>query len=127
MPSRDGARQEQSFPLSSFFQLITFFVALVVCIDSGDLSDVLSEARRGDVADFLKLALLSGLVGLAIGASIGLGHIRKWRGMLLCGLSGTTVGILMFAVYLAPAQPAQAFSASLVPLVTTILIRFRTP
>jgi len=123
--NRAALEQEQSFPLTSIFQLMTFCSALVVCIDYGELSEFALRRLSKGLGEFYGPFLASGLVGLLIGVLLGLGQIHKWRGVLLCGTSGAMVGMLILAIYIAPARPAQAFTASLVPLVTTVLIRCR--
>ncbi len=125
--SRQSARHEQSYPLISIVQLVTYCVALVTCVDFKKLSDVLKSVQTADQLNVVLLVLVAGILGFAIGAAIGLGQLRKWRSMFLCGTTGAMVTMLIVATYAAPARPAQAFAACLLPLVTTLFLRSRTP
>jgi len=120
-----GNQQERSFPLTSLIQLFTFYIALLVCLDSSKLK-VRFTYLQIDSMDLWATVLLAGLFGSLIGASVGLGQIRKWRGMLFCGANGSIIGVLILAIYAAPAKPAQAISAALLPLLTTLVLRVRT-
>jgi len=123
-PSKTGNQHERSFPLISLIQLFTFFIALLVCIDSSKLNAQLGNLQN-ELASFLFAVALAGLLGLLIGASIGLGRVRYWRSMFFCGAIGSVVGVLLLAIYAAPAEPAQAISAALLPLLTTLILRAR--
>lgn len=118
-------RREQSFPLISVIQLATLTIAMITCINGPKLLFVLANLS-GD--DYLALTTIAtaGFFGMIIGAAIGLGHIRKWRSMLFCGVVGSAAGFLILAIYVAPANPAQAITAAILPLVTTLAIRFRS-
>lgn len=124
--SRDFARREQSFPLIVFVQLITFSVALVTCIDFKALSGPMRTASRLGWPELLVLIFSFMLLGLLIGASVGLGQIRKWRSLVLCGATGVVIALLMLAAFAAPAQPLQACFACLLPLLSTFVVRVRT-
>ncbi len=126
-PSRDPVQHEQSYPLISIVQLVTFCVALVTCVNFKKLRNVLDDVRSANLFNWVLLVLVACILGFAIGSAIGLGQIRKWRSMFLCGATGAIVTMLIVATYAAPARPAQAFAACLLPLVTTLFLRSRTP
>ena len=119
---RQSRPHEQSFPLVSMVQLVTLCVAMVMCIDGAQFRKHASRAQTVEVAIVVSVA---GGLGASVGAAIGLGQIRKWRGMFICGATGFLMGILMAATFTAPARPAQATAACLLPLVTTVILRVR--
>ena len=126
-PSRDPVQQDHSYPLISIVQLVTFCVALMTCIDFKSLADAIASPSRLGLLEVMGAITAASTIGFVIGAAIGLGQVRKWRSMLLCGIAGATVSMLILATFAAPGRPAQALAASLLPLVTTIILRFRTP
>jgi hypothetical protein len=121
----DTRRREHSFPLISMIQLVTLTIALVTCIDGPELLRLLGSLQ-GSGHYVVAAVMAAGFFGLLIGAAIGLGQIRQWRSMLFCGAVGFVTGILILAIYAAPAKPAQAITAALLPLVTTIAMRIRS-
>lgn len=126
-PSRELNQSEQSFPLTSIVQLFTYCVALVTCVDFKTCAKRLNDALSSSPENVFAALAGATMVGFVIGAMIGLGQIRKWQSMFLSGTVGTIVGALLLATYTAPARPAQAIAASILPLASTILLRFRTP
>lgn len=123
---RDAMRSEQSFPLISFVQLSTYCVALVTCIDFKKLRGQIDTLPNVDLSQVLALPVASTVLGFLIGASVGLGQIRKWRSFLLCGTVGAVVGPLILSAFAAPAEPLQACFACALPLLSTLILRFRT-
>jgi len=121
-----GRRREASYPLISIVQLVTFCISLVVCLDGPKLSEHFSKVKYNPES-VLPPILLSLLFGFLVGATIGLGQIRNWQGMFLCSATGTLVSALIILIYVAPAKPAQAVAAALLPLLTTVAVRIRTP
>lgn len=126
-PTRDPNQQEQSYPLVSIVQLVTFCVALVTCIDFKKFATVLAGLRHDNLLEVVAAIVAVGLAGFVLGSTVGLGQIRKWRGLLLCGATGASVSMLVLATFTAPASPTQALAASLLPLITTLILRARTP
>lgn len=122
---RDTHRREHSFPLISMIQLVTLTIALVTCIEGPELLRLLGSLQ-GSGNYVVTAVVAAGFFGLLIGAAIGLGQIRQWRSMLFCGAVGFVAGILILAIYAAPAKPAQAITAALLPLVTTVAMRIRS-
>ena len=119
-----GNQREQSFPLISLIQLFTFFVALLVCIDASQLWERFTNMEI-DATSLSISVVLAGMFGSLIGTSIGLSQIRNWRSMFFCGVIGSVFGIIILAIYAAPARPNQAIAAALLPLFTTLIIRVR--
>lgn len=122
---REAVQHEQSFPLISVVQMVTYCVALMTCADFRRLSSSLGRISPQQPWQVIFPVLGALSVGLLIGVLVGLGQIGKWRGTLLCGGAGALVGLLILAVYVAPAPPAQAVAACLLPLVSTIILRAR--
>lgn len=127
LPARDSTQSEQSFPLISIFQLFTFSVALVICVDFKACAKLLNETLSTSPESVFGVIAVAKSLGFAIGVMIGLGQIRKWQSMMLCGTVGAIVGVIIVAIYSAPAEPAKAIAATVLPLATTIMLRFRTP
>ena len=126
-PKRDAREHRQAFPLISIVQLSTFCVALVTCIDSRTLSQLLDRVPLTEWPIVVAPIVGAGLIGLLIGSVIGLGQIRRWQSVVLCGATGGIVSVLLLAALAAPAKPAQAIAAVLLPLVSTIILRHRSP
>ena len=126
-PKPDLQQREQSYPLVSVVQLVTFCVALMVCVDFQKFTRVLAGLRTDNFWEVVGAVMAAGLAGFLLGAAIGLGQIRKWRGLLLCGAAGAAVSMLILATFAAPAKPTQGLAASLLPLITTLMLRARTP
>jgi hypothetical protein len=124
---RAPVQQDQSYPLISIVQLVTFCVALMTCIDFKSFVAALTSPGRIGLLEVIGAITAVSAIGIVIGAAIGLGQLRRGRSMLLCGIAGATVSLLILATFAAPAPPAQALAASLLPLVTTIILRSRTP
>ena len=99
----------------------------MACTDFEKLFDVLQNSRTNNLSEDIRLVLATITGGFGIGSIIGLGHIRKWRSLLICGATGTIVGVLIAATIAAPAKPNQVIAAGLLPLLTTLIVRFRTP
>ena len=118
-------QHERSFPLISMIQLATLTIALVTCIDGPELLRLMDLAPNY-WGEMITLVLGAGFFGLLIGGSIGLGQMQKWRSMFFCGAVGMIAGLLILATYAAPAEPAQAFTAAALPLITTIALRIRS-
>ena len=73
--------------------------------------------------DIVALLLLACLVGILLGVFLGLGEVRRARGVVLCGGTGLVVGILMLIICLAPPSIPRAAVAVALPLVSTIVTR----
>ncbi len=125
-PSRDVVRREQSFPLIAVVQLVTFSVALVSCINFEALRRQMDRVVLDDLVGVLTPYVLTSLMGFIIGAAVGLGQVRKWRGFFLGGPVGAVVGLLIVFAFASPAPPLQACFACSLPLLSTIILRFRT-
>lgn len=123
---REVVRREQSFPLLSIVQLVTYCVALVSCINFKKLGKQIDTVPSVDAAWMVAMPVAAVLLGFLLGASIGLGQIRKWRGFFLCGMVGAMIGLLILATFAAPAEPLQACFACMLPLVSTLVLRYRT-
>ncbi len=106
-------------------QLVTLTIALAACIEGPELFRLLGSLQGN--WQYAGAALLAtGFFGLLIGVAIGSGQTRPWRSALFCGAAGFISGNLILAIYVAPAKPAQAFTAALLPLLTTIAMRIRS-
>ena len=119
-------KHERSFPLISLLQLITFFIALLVCIDGKKLLVYFSDNQYNLVSFYFSIFAVA-LIGFLVGFTIGLGHIRRGHSILVCGASGALIGVLFMAIFVAPASIYQSIAAPILPFFTTIVARFRTP
>lgn len=124
--SKEIIRQEQSFPLIAMMQLGTFCVALVTCIDFKELARLMKRVPNTELLTVIAPFVAAGLLGFVIGGAIGLGQIRKGRSFIVCGAAGGLVSLVILGTLAAPAPPTQAIAACLLPLVSTLVLRFRT-
>ena len=116
--------QERSFPLIALLQLATFLAALVSCIDSRKLSRQLgfmSDEPLMAAAALIGACCLVGLVGLIVGAS----QLRMKRSALAGAGVGALYGLVILAIFIAPASLLHAAAAAAMALLTTIAIRIR--
>lgn len=122
---RQLRENERSYPLVSIFQLFTSCIALAVCINGIELQRTVFRLQD-QWLDVVFAILLAGAMGLLVGVLFGLGQLRRWRSALFCGIVGMAVGIFVLATCVAPARIPQASAACLLPLITIILLRFRS-
>ena len=119
-----AASQERSFPLIALLQLATFLAALVSCIDSKQLSRRSTFVRDEPLVAAAVVAAACCLVGL-IGLIVGAGQLRMKRSAAAGAGVGAFYGLVMLAVYVAPASLPHAIAAAAMALLTTIAIRIR--
>jgi hypothetical protein len=118
------AAQERSFPLIALLQLATFLAALVSCIDSRGLSRrlrFLQDEPWIAAAAVVGACCAVGLVGLIVGAS----QLRMKRSALAGAAVGGLYGLIILAVFVAPASLPHAAAAAAMAVLTTIAIRIR--
>jgi putative Mn2+ efflux pump MntP len=123
-PAATTTTQERSFPLIALLQLATFMAALVTCIDSRQLSRQLSFAREEPLiaaACLVAACLVVGVIGVIIGAS----QLSMKRSALAGGGVGILYGVVILAVYVAPAPIHRAAAAAALVVLTTLAIRIR--
>ena len=121
-PRPAAATQERSFPLIALLQLATFLAALVTCIDSNELSRRLGFARQEPLVGAALVLGACSVVGL-IGVVIGAGQLHMKRSALAGGIVGALYGIVILAIYVAPAPLERAAAAAALVVLTTIAIR----
>lgn len=113
---------ERSFPLIAVFHLATLWASMVACVDGKLLRDALG--RTNDSPGFaVGLAVSAALGGAVLGAAIGLGQLRRWRGALVGGAIGGLYGLAILGVFVAPASLARGMAAAGVLLITTVTVR----
>jgi hypothetical protein len=127
-PTRSTAQptagKMRSFPLLALVQLATYLAALTACIDGRALYTRLDQAASQPiiaVSMVLGAACLVGLVGVIIGAS----QLQLNRSALVGGAVGALYGIVILAVYAAPAPLERAAAAAALTVLTTIAFRIR--
>lgn len=114
---------DQSYPLASVIQLTTLAAATLACLDASRLRHEID--RIADHYPMAALAVMAGgacIVGL-LGVLVGLGQRRRWRSAVVGSGVGALCGLLMLAVYAAPAPLLQGLGAAAVLLVTSIALR----
>jgi len=127
-PARSAAQptagKMRSFPLLALVQLATYLAALTACIDGRAFYTRLGQAASDPiiaVSFVLGIACLVGLVGVVIGAS----QLQLNRSALVGGAVGALYGIVILAVYAAPAPIERAAAAAALTVLTTIAFRIR--
>jgi hypothetical protein len=114
----------RSFPLIALVQLATFLAALVACINGQELS------RRVHQAVVEPLMVASAVLGACasvglIGIIIGMSQLHMNRSALIGGGVGALYGLVILAVYIAPAPVERSAAAAAMLLLTTIAFRIR--
>jgi hypothetical protein len=112
---------DRAYPLIALVNLVTAFVALVVCVDGPGL---LKEAAQPN-GEWPRMLITAGVAGTGalFGAIIGLRHIYLWRSMIICGAAGIVVGLITVAACLSPPPLAPAVVAVLLPATATGIFR----
>ena len=116
------AETERSFPLVALMQLGAVIAAIVVCIDGPRLWELFQQI--GD-APWIALGLIatamisSGVIGLVI----GLGQRRRFRSALIGAAAGALFGLLMLAIFAAPASLERCAGGIAMVLFSTIALR----
>lgn len=122
-----GAVQEGSFPLIALFQLATFLAAMVACIDGGKLGEALGRSRdAAELAINVAIAAAGCLPMAFIGFVVGLGQLRMWRSAVVGGAIGALYGLMIMALYVAPAPIERGAAAAAMLVLTTIAFRVRS-
>ena len=119
---------ERSFPLVALMQLGAVIAAIVVCIDGPRLWELFQrigdEPWAGDGL-WIALALIatamisSGVIGLVV----GLGQRRRFRSALIGAAAGALFGLLMLAIFAAPASLERCAGGIAMVLLSTIALR----
>lgn len=113
---------ERSFPLVALMQLGAVIGAIVVCIDGPRLWKLfqrIGEEPWAAVALIATAIVSSGVIGLVI----GLGQRRRFRSALIGAAAGALFGLLMLAVYAAPASIERCSGGIAMVLISTIALR----
>lgn len=114
----------RSFPLIALVQLATYLAAITACIDGRALYTRLDQAAAEPLiaaSVMLGAACLVGLVGVIIGSS----QLQLNRSAAVGGAVGALYGIVILAVYAAPAPIERAAAAAAIMVLTTIAFRIR--
>jgi hypothetical protein len=114
---------DKSYPLASVIQLTTLAAATLACLDANQLLDELN--RMVDHFPGAAMAAIAGcvcIVGL-LGVLVGVGQRRRWRSAVVGSVVGALCGLLMLAVYAAPAPLFQGLGAAAMLLLTSIALR----
>ncbi len=114
--------QERSFPLVALLQFATFWAAMAACIDGRELGAALDRIPEQPIAAALVAAFAVSVSGL-LGFAVGLGQLRMWRSAAAGAAVGMLYGIIVLAVYVAPAPLERAAAAAAILVVTTIAFR----
>ena len=113
---------ERSFPLVALMQLGAVVASIVVCIDGPRLWELFQQI--GD-APWIALALgtaamiSSGVIGLVV----GLGQRRRLQSALIGAAAGALFGLLMLAIFAAPASLERCAGGIAMVLLSTIILR----
>jgi hypothetical protein len=116
---------EQSFPLIMMFQLATFWAAVAACVDGKALVEAL-RATGSDPLEEAIVAAAAGVGGALLGFIVGLSQVRRWRSAAVGAFVGFWYGLVILAVYVAPAPLERGLAAAAVIAVTTLAIRIRS-
>lgn len=117
-----AAEAERSFPLVSLLQLGAVMGAVAVCIDGKKLWELF--LRLGDeLSTALILILAAALSAGTIGLVIGLGQRRRWRSAFLGAAVGALVGLLILAIFAAPAPIERLCGGIAMVIVSTVALR----
>lgn len=119
-------RSDESFSLQALFLLVTAVAALLACIDFSALSEETDRMLAGNFSEVVFMVLTTAVLGAVVGAGVGLGQLRPLRGAAICGLAGSIAAVAILMTCVAPARPIQAAVAVALPVVMTLLLRFRT-
>lgn len=117
-----AAETERSYPLVALMQLGAVLGAIVVCIDGPKLWKLF---ERIDDEPWLAAALVATAMSSlgVIGLTVGLGQRRRLRSALLGFAVGATLGLVMLAIFAAPASIERCASGIAMVLISTILLR----
>ena len=125
-PARSAAagqtETERSFPLVALMQLGAVIGAIVVCIDGPRLWELFQ--RIGDEPWVAVALIMTAMASAgAVGLVIGLGQRRRFRSALVGAAAGAMFGLLMLAVYAAPASFERCSGGIAMVLISTIVLR----
>ena len=117
-----GMETGRSFPLVALMQLGAVIAAIVVCIDGPRLRILvqqIDEAPGTALALITTATISSGAIGLVI----GLGQRRRFRSALVGAAAGALFGLLMLAIFAAPASMERCAGGIAMVLLSTIALR----
>lgn len=120
-----GGAAEQSFPLIMMFQLATFWAAVAACVDGKALVEVLRNSA-GDPLEEAIAAAAAGVGGALLGFIVGMSQVRRRPYAVVGAFVGLWYGLVILAVYVAPAPLERGLAAAAVIAVTTLAIRIRS-
>lgn len=118
------AGKMRSFPLIALVQLATYLAAIAACIDGRALYKLFDQAGAEPLiaaSMILGAACTVGLIGVVIGTS----QLHMNRSALAGGAVGAMYGVVILAVYVAPAPIERSAAAAAMLLLTTIAFRIR--
>lgn len=120
------AARQQSFPLVALMQLATFWAALAACID-GDLLTTAMDRAPSQPLIAAVVGCIAALAGALLGFAIGLGQLRMWRSGATGAVVGMFYGLVVLAIYVAPAPLERAAAAAAMLVLTTVALRIGSP
>ena len=118
------AGQMRSFPLIALVQLATYLAAIVACINGGELAKNLDQAASQPLIAASIVLGACATVGM-IGVIIGMSQLHMNRSALVGGAVGALYGLVILALYAAPAPIERSAAAAAMLLLTTIAFRIR--
>lgn len=121
-----AAVRQRSFPLVALLQLATFWAALAACIDGKALTTQMNRAPDQPVVAAVA-GVFAALAGVVLGFAVGLGQLRMWRSAATGAAVGMVYGLVVMAVYVAPAPLERAAAAAAMLVLTTIAFRVGSP
>jgi len=118
--------RQQSFPLVALMQLATFWAALAACIDGNVLTTEMDRAPEQPIIAAV-VGGIAAIAGAILGFAVGLGQLRMWRSAAAGAVVGMFYGLVVLAIYVAPAPLERAAAAAAVLVLTTIALRIGSP